>query len=329
MRVLVTGGAGYIGSTVVSACLDARHEVVVMDDLSTGRREFVAGLLVVGSVLDGSALDEALTVIGPVDAVVHCAARAVVSESVADPVGYYRTNVTGTWEVLTAMVRHGVSRLLFSGSASVYASTPDGAAETSPLAPSSPYARTKAQAEQVIADAATAGLCCGVSLRYFNPIGADPKLRTGLQSPTPSHALGVLMRCWRDGVPFPITGTSWPTRDGTGLRDYVHVWDLARAHVLALERFDDVAPASGPRYRVINLGTGNGVTVRELHAAFERVVGEAVPVEKRPPRPGDVAGSYARADLAMELLGWRAELGLHQGISDSLRWRERRADVLG
>ncbi len=165
-----------------------------------------------------------------------------------------------------------------------------------------------------------------LSLRYFNPIGADPQLRTGLQLRAPSHALGKLIAARADGVAFEVTGDDYDTVDGSGIRDYVHVWDLALAHVAALERFDDAVGPDG--YRVVNLGTGTGTTVLELVAAFERVTGEPLSVSRAPRRPGDQVGAYTRSELAHELLGWRAERTVEEGIADTLTWFGRRGQVL-
>jgi UDP-glucose 4-epimerase len=159
-----------------------------------------------------------------------------------------------------------------------------------------------------------------IALRYFNPIGADPHRRSGLQHRDPSHVLGLLITAHRTGGTFTITGANWPTRDGSGLRDFIHVWDLARAHVRAVERFDRVTNAEP--FSVINLGGGTGTTVRELVAAFERVTGASLDVVEGPSRPGDVAGAYADAQKAADLLDWRAELSIDDGIRDSLAWAE-------
>ncbi|MCX5095812.1 GDP-mannose 4,6-dehydratase [Streptomyces sp. NBC_00365] len=190
--------------------------------------------------------------------------------------------------------------------------------EDSPLAPQSPYARTKAVCEEMFADIAVAGPRV-LSLRYFNPVGADPELRTGLQIKRPSHALGILIQAHQDGRPFPITGTNYPTRDGTGIRDYVHVWDLAAAHIAALERFDSILMES-KRSSAINLGTGSGTTVRELCDAFNNVVSTPLETIDTDPRPGDVAGGYTKSDRAAELLGWTPRLSLEDGIRSALDW---------
>lgn len=326
MKVLITGGAGYIGSTVATACLEAGHEVVVLDDLSSGLRSFADGRnLYVGDIADGALLDRLLTEHSDIGAVVHCAARIVVPESVADPLGYYDANVGKTIILLRRLAGAGVGRIVFSSSASVYAGESGGGVdESGVLAPASPYATTKAMVERILEDAANAGAFRAIALRYFNPIGADPRLRSGLQSLTPSHALGKIMTAHARGEAFSITGTDWPTRDGSGLRDYIHVWDLALAHVAAVEGFDEVVSVDAP-YRVINLGTGDGVTVRELIAAFERVTGSALRVTETGRRPGDQAGAFALAGLAEQLLGWRAERSLDDGVRDALAWAKKLA----
>ncbi|MGW9270440.1 UDP-glucose 4-epimerase GalE [Microbacterium sp. NPDC055599] len=324
MKVLITGGAGYIGSTVATACIEAGIEVVVLDDLSKGLEVFGDGRnLYVGDIADHAVLDRLLADHPDIDAVVHCAARVVVPESVADPLGYYDSNVGKTIVLLQRLRDAGVPRVVFSSSASVYAGeSGDGVDESGALAPASPYATTKAMVEQILADAAAAGDFRAIALRYFNPIGADPRLRTGLQNPTPSHALGKIMQAHASGEPFTITGTDWATRDGSGLRDYVHVWDLALAHVAAVQRFDRVATPDEP-YQVINLGTGDGVTVRELVRAFERVTGEVLPVVETGRRPGDQAGAYAIVDRAAAVLDWRAERSVDDGVRDALAWSEK------
>lgn len=324
MKVLITGGAGYIGSTVATACLEAGIETVLVDDLSTGLEAFGEGRsLYVGDIADVPFLDRVLADHPDIDAVVHCAARIVVSESVSDPLGYYDSNVGKTVVLLRRLRTAGIDRVVFSSSAAIYAGEDGGGVdERSALAPSSPYAATKAMVEHILGDAAAAGDFRAIALRYFNPIGADPRLRTGLQNPTPSHALGKIMQARTEGIPFSITGTDWPTRDGSGLRDYIHVWDLALAHVAAVQRFDTIASTDAP-YQAINLGTGDGVTVRELVAAFERVTGEPLPVVEAPRRPGDQAGAFAIVERAAELLEWRASRSIDDGVRDSLAWAEK------
>lgn len=184
--------------------------------------------------------------------------------------------------------------------------------------------------EQVLQDMATATDLRAIILRYFNPIGSDPDLESGIYVREPSHVLGQLVMAAR-GLKdsFTITGVDHPTRDGTGIRDYIHVWDLARAHVRAVERFDEVLAAADAPSVVINVGTGDGVTVRELVAAFERVFGQPVPVTEAPPRPGDAVGAFANVDLAARLLDWRTELTIDDAIESALAWGEKRKEILG
>ena len=198
--------------------------------------------------------------------------------------------------------------------------------ETSAVDPQSPYAASKWLLERVLRDESATGRLGVVALRYFNPIGADPALRTGLQNPHPTHAMGKMIEAHAAGEPFTVTGVDWPTRDGSGLRDYIHVWDLARAHVAVLERFDSVVGDSG--YDVINLGTGQGTTVFELAEAFGEATGTPLEVRTGPARPGDVVGSASRTDKAQSVLGWSAELSLVDGVRHSLAWSKKLPAVL-
>lgn len=335
-NILVTGGAGYIGATVCSALLDAGWTPIILDDFSSGQRSFTNGrVFYEGDIADRNLIQKIVAAEGPLFGAIHCAARIIVPESVTKPELYYRENVAKSVELFGALRDVGCRRIVFSSSASIY-DVVDGfmVTESAPLRPSSPYARTKFMMEMVLKDFCDAYAMRGIALRYFNPIGADPKMRTGAYVKEPTHVLGRLVSVALGKIPcFEITGTDWPTRDGSGIRDYIHVWDLARAHVKAIENFDHVFSASsfvprGPmsesaNYRVINLGTGNGVTVRELVAAFERVYKAKINKREAPPRPGDVAGSFASADLALKLINWRAELSIDQGISDALSWAKK------
>ena len=326
MKVLIAGGAGYIGSTIGSACLDAGITPVIVDSLVTGRREFAAGRpFYEGDVADGLLIDRVFAEHPEIYAVIHCAALIVVPDSVGDPVGYYRANVTKSLEFAAHLLRNGCERLVFSSSAAIYGAAGDLTVdEDSPVDPQSPYARTKAVCEAMLADIAASHPLRVLSLRYFNPIGADPKMRTGLQLPRPTHALGMMIRAQEEGVPFVITGTDYPTRDGSGIRDYIHVWDLATAHVAALAKFDGLP---GP-VTVINVGTGTGTTVRELLRAFNTVADPPILTREARRRPGDIAGAYTRADRARRLLDWQPEYDIAEGIRHSLQWAAIRDDVL-
>ncbi len=318
MKVLITGGAGYIGSAVAWACLDAGMQPVILDNLETGRFELVPGQAVFyqGDIEDGEYVDQIFAANPGIEATVHCAALTGIPESVASPGRYYEVNVAGTLALAGHLQRNGCARLVFSSSASVYAgSWGGGVKEDAPLGPASPYARTKAAGEAMLADLSAAGGPQVLSLRYFNPVGADPDMRTGPQG-YPASVLGAMMLAHDRGGPFTVTGTTWPTRDGSGVRDYIHVWDLATAHVAALTWFGALpGPAAA-----VNLGTGTGTTVLELLTAFERVAGRLPEVRTAGPRQGDTAGGYAITDLAEQLLGWRPRYSLEDAIQHALQW---------
>lgn len=332
MKVLVTGGAGYIGSTTAKALEEAGHVPVILDSLLTGPRAFVRDrVFYEGDIADRALVGRVFEEHPDIEATIHMAARIVVPESVERPYEYYRDNVAKSLELFDQLVTVGHPRVLFSSSASLYARKDDfEVTESDPLDPPSPYARTKQMMEQVLQDLASATDLRAIILRYFNPIGSDPDLESGIYAREPSHVLGQLVMAARGLTErFTITGVDHPTRDGTGIRDYVHVWDLARAHVRAVERFDEVLGAVGEPSVVVNVGTGAGVTVRELVASFERVFGRPVPVAEAPPRPGDAVGAFANVDRSRELLGWTAELDLDQAIASALAWGEKRVRVLG
>lgn len=333
MKVLVTGGAGYIGSTTATALEQAGHVPVVLDSLLTGPRAFVGErAFYEGDIADRALITRVFEEHADIGATIHMAARVVVGESVADPFGYYRDNVSKSLELFDQLATLDRGRVVFSSSASVYAPPAEGfeVREDARLDPQSPYARSKLMMELALEDLARATPLRALVLRYFNPIGSDPGLGSGIHVREPSHVLGQLLLAAESGQgAFRITGTDLPTPDGTGIRDYVHVWDLARAHVAAVERFDEVLAAVGQPSVVLNVGTGSGVSVRELVAAFERVRGLPVPVEEGSPRPGDTPGAYANVDLARELLRWEAELSLDDGIRSALDWWHRRREVLG
>ncbi len=334
MKFLITGGAGYIGSTICSALEDEGHTPVILDSLVTGRREFTRGRAFYhADIADEKAIAQVFNEHPDIHAVIHCAALIVVPESVAHPYEYYRENVGKSLELFRTLNSLGCKRVVFSSSASVYDVTPDFmVTESSPLKPTSPYARTKYMMEMVLRDFCSAYGMQGIALRYFNLIGADPKMRSGLQNKQPTHILGRLVQVALGELPhFEITGTDYPTRDGTGIRDYIHVWDLARAHVRAVADLDGVFSRAGSPpdgYVVINLGTGRGVTVREMVTAFEKVYGKTINKREVARRPGDITGAYTNADIAARLLGWQTGLTIEQGIADALKWGEVRKQIL-
>ncbi|MEZ6187976.1 MAG: UDP-glucose 4-epimerase GalE [Planctomycetota bacterium] len=321
MRVLVTGGAGYIGSHVVRALRHHGHDVVVLDDLSTGHAAFVErnGVpLVEGDVGDRGALRRAFTEFGRIEAVLHIAGKALAPESVRDPQPYFHTNVAGPIRMLELMRELGVRRIVFSSTCAVYGTPPSlPITETCPRVPISPYGTSKLAFEFALEAYRAYGLRA-LPLRYFNVAGAsDDGLFGELHDPE-THLIPNLLKAALQGSPFKLFGTDYPTRDGSAERDYLHVEDLARAHVLAVERLDDLDFSAFPG--ALNLGTGRGVTVREMLAAVEQVTSRKVLVGEEPRRPGDPAALVADPRRAQELLGWRAEHDLESMVASAHRF---------
>ncbi|HWS75778.1 MAG TPA: UDP-glucose 4-epimerase GalE [Quisquiliibacterium sp.] len=326
--MLVTGGAGYIGSHTVLELLQAGWQVLVLDNLcnsspeSLRRVERITGRpapLVVGDIRDEALLDALLARHG-IGSVLHFAGLKAVGESVARPLDYYANNVGGTEVLLRCLQRAGVTRFVFSSSATVY-----GDPESVPLredartGPTNPYGRSKWMVELMLEDLAAAEPAWAVGiLRYFNPVGAHA---SGLIGEDPSEVPNNLMPFVAQVAvgrreQLSVFGADWPTRDGTGVRDYIHVVDLARGHLAALERVHAQAGAF-----TVNLGTGNGYSVLEMVRAFERASGRPVPYRLVERRPGDIAECYADPRRAQELLGWSAELGIERMCADAWRWQ--------
>ena len=327
MKVLVTGAGGYVGATVVSALLDAGDQVVGLDDLSRGRRDFLTRIPhIIGDIADPAVHTELFTEHPDVATVVHCAARTIVDDSVADPLTYYQVNVAKTIELLDAMIGHGVRRVVFSSSAAVYgAQPPRVVAETDPVEAASPYAAAKLMIERVLTDVCTAEPVQAVSLRYFNPVGADPQLRTGRAETDARDVLTSLLSAARDGRPFVINGDDWDTDDGTPLRDFVHVADVARAHVAAVHLSDSTTGS----HSIINIGSGRATTVRALADVVAGQLPEPLEVKVGPRRAGDTVGCRADIGLAAQLLGWRPTATLDEAVRDALRWAAQVGDGLG
>jgi UDP-glucose 4-epimerase len=332
VKVLVTGGAGYIGSTTAAALEEAGHSPVILDSLVCGPREFVGDRpFYQGDVADRALLRRIVAEHPDIEATIHLAAMNVVEESFVLPYEYYRENVAKTLELLDELVALGRPRVVFSSSASVYDfATSLEVSEQSPLAPVSPYARSKLMVERMLQDMSEGTDLRPVILRFFNPIGSDPLLRSGIHVREPTHVLGRLALAARDERRvFKITGVDLPTPDGTGIRDYVHVWDVARAHVEAVQQLDHLCDGERRRCVVMNVGTGSGVSVRELVDSFERILGRSIRVEEAPAREGDAIGAFANVDLARELMGWSAQESLDDAIASTIAWFDKRAELLG
>lgn len=325
MTTLVAGGAGYIGSHTVAVLCAAGHDAVVLDNFSNADRSVVDALRSLTStdlvVVDGDATDrstvEQLFSIHAIDAVIHFAAHKSVPESFDEPLRYFRNNLDSTLTLAEAAADRGVKRFVFSSSAVVYGTPPAlPVTEDTPAEPQSPYGLTKLMCEQILADVAAATGMQIALLRYFNPVGAHPSGRIGErpieagQNLVPAAmrvALGEVSR-------LQVFGDDYDTRDGTAVRDFIHVMDLAEGHLVALEA--DLGTRSS---RVFNLGTGVGTTVFELVAAAEAASGRPIPYEIMGRRPGDIVASWADCSRAANELGWRAKRDLAQMLSD--HWR--------
>lgn len=332
MKILVTGGAGYIGAVTARALEQSGHTPIIFDSLVRGPRRFTAGrIFYQGDVADRALLETILSDHPDVECTIHMAGRVDVAESVADPDLYFLENVAKSSELFQNLIQLGHSRILFSSSASVYGPSQHlEVFEASSLDPASPYAKSKLMIEQTLITLAKAGRVKACIFRYFNPLGASPDLTSGSHLHEPTHVLGrLLATAVGDQSRFVIAGTDYPTPDGTPVRDYVHVWDIARAHVLAAERLDAITRASADHLTVLNLGRGAGVTVRQLARMVEEVLDVRLDIEAGPRRPGDVVGAFANVEKARHLLGWRAELPLEEAIMSARRWEDIRRRVLG
>lgn len=330
MNVLVTGGAGYIGSHTCVELLEAGHEVVVVDNLANSKEESLRRVqALTGRSLtfhkvdlrDRTALDAVFSAT-PIDAVVHFAGLKAVGESVAKPLAYYHNNVTGTLMLCDVMRAHGVTDLVFSSSATVYGD-PDEVPiqEDAPLGPTNPYGRTKWMIEKILRDLYVADSAWNVALlRYFNPVGAHPSGRIGEDpSGIPNNLLPYIAQVAVGKLDeLRVFGDDYPTHDGTGVRDYIHVVDLALGHLRALDRLRD-----DPGVVTYNLGTGHGYSVLDVVKAFERASGREIPYRITDRRPGDVATSYADPSKAERELDWKAERGIDEMCADVWRWQSQ------
>jgi UDP-glucose 4-epimerase len=334
MRVLVTGGAGYIGSHTLVELLTEGHEALVIDNLSNGHEEALSRVkqlankgfgFVTGDIRDGEALEKAFSDFSP-EAVIHFAGLKAVGESVEQPLTYYENNVAGSVELLKAMDAHDCKKIIFSSSATVYG-TPQYLPldEDHPVSPVNPYGQTKLMVENILRDWAQDGRGA-TSLRYFNPVGAHVSGRIG-EDPhdIPNNLMPYIAQVAigkREAL--QIFGDDYETRDGTGERDYIHVTDLAKAHIAALEAMDEAAG-----FDVYNVGTGEGTTVKELLVAYGNVVGRELTFEITARRSGDVASSVASPKRANEVLNWSAKSSVHDATSSSWNWQSQNPDGYG
>ncbi|MBI2380911.1 MAG: UDP-glucose 4-epimerase GalE [Gammaproteobacteria bacterium] len=321
MKVLVCGGAGYIGSHMLKRLRQAGHDTVVFDNLSTGHAEAVlSGELVQGDLLDRPVL-KALFAAHRFDLVMHFSAKSLVGESVTNPAIYFENNVIGTWNLLEAMREAGVKRFIFSSTAAIFGQpVSEFIAEDHPNAPINPYGKSKLMVEQMLADYAAAYGLDSVSLRYFNAAGADAEGELGEDHQPETHLIpNVLKSVLGTGPELKLFGDDYPTRDGTCVRDYIHVEDLAEAHLLAAQYLD-----KHPGCHAFNLGNGLGFSLYEVLAAAEKVVGKIIPFQKAPRRPGDPATLVADSARARAELGWQPKYpDIDTIIAHAWAWHSR------
>jgi UDP-glucose 4-epimerase len=334
MRILVSGGAGYIGSHTTLQLIAAGHDAVIVDDFSRSKRSVLPRLeSLAGRPIEVREVDltdvpatEACVADGGFEAVIHFAGLKAVGESVEKPIEYYSNNLGSTLSLLGAMRRRGVARFVFSSSATVYgenASVP--MKEEFPTSATNPYGWTKVMQEQILRDAAVADPSLRVALlRYFNPVGAHPSGTIGEDpSGIPNNLMPLIAQvAIGRREKLLVYGDDYPTPDGTGRRDYLHVEDLAAGHVAALDRIGEVDPGVS----TWNLGTGTPTSVKEMVDAFTRACGHELPVEIAPRRAGDVAESYADPSRAQAELGWRADRTIDQMCEDTWRWQSQNPD---
>jgi len=328
MKILVTGGAGYIGSHTCLELLKDGYEVIVVDNLSNSKEESLKRVQELAGktlafhevdLLDKKSLDDVFAG-SSVDAVVHFAGLKAVGESVTIPLSYYHNNVTGTLILCEVMGKHNVKSLVFSSSATVYGDPHKvPIREDFPLSATNPYGRTKLMIEEILRDLHRADEAWNVALlRYFNPVGAHPSGRIG-EDPNgiPNNLLPYMSQVAVGKLSLlSVFGNDYPTPDGTGIRDYIHVVDLALGHLKALEKL-----TTSPGVATYNLGTGQGYSVLEMVSAFEKASGKKVPYEIVARRPGDIASCYADPSLAKEELDWSTEKGINEMCADAWKWQ--------
>jgi UDP-glucose 4-epimerase len=333
-RILLTGGAGYIASHTATALIARGHSVVLLDNFANAERDVPDRLrrltgadipVIEADIRDTQVVTAALRA-DPVDAVIHFAALKAVGESEADPLLYYDMNIAGTIRLFQAMQATGITRIVFSSSATVY-----GQPDSSPILEDAPtrvqniYGRTKLVMEDLIRDLARTGkLKAAANLRYFNPVGAHPSALLG-ETPrgTPNNLMPYVTQVATGQRPhLNVFGNDYDTPDGTGVRDYIHVMDLAEAHALALEYI-----MANDASVTVNLGTGIGISVLDLVHAFERATGRHIPLNFAPRRAGDVASYYANPSLAEKLFNWRASRDINDMCRDSWAWEAARAGI--
>lgn len=338
MSILVTGGTGYIGSHTAVELLEAGYPVVILDNLVNSSKKVLSRIEQItgkrptfyqADLLDPDAVEEVFEK-EDIDSVIHFAGLKAVGESVEKPLLYYQNNITGTLHLCDAMQKHNVKKFVFSSSATVYGNPAFiPITEDCPKGQiTNPYGQTKAMLEQILTDIQTANHDWKVILlRYFNPIGAHPSGLMG-EDPKgiPNNLLPYIAKVAVGKLPkLGVFGNDYPTHDGTGVRDYIHVVDLAKGHVKALEKLEKTDPG----VLIYNLGTGQGYSVLDVLHAFEKACGKEIPYEIKPRRAGDIATCYADPSLAKKELGWTASFGIEKMCEDSWNWQSHNPDGYG
>jgi len=327
VKVLVTGGAGYVGSCICQALIKSGHVPIILDSLLSGRNCFVdnknfykadiGNLEVLAKIFDEHP---------DIEAMIHYAERAMVGNSVKNPYDYYISNVSKSIEVCNFITEAGCKKMIYCSTGAIYEDVAGYmVSESSPIKPRSPFARSKYITEMVLEDFCAAYDIRCIALRYFNPIGASPDMSAGPEASNSGNIVSKILEAVHNSTNFIINGDDWATKDGTCIRDYLHVWDLAMAHVKAIENFDRafrISESAG--YLPINIGSGKGASVKEVITAFENVSGDKVKVKIGPRRPGDTGGAYASTNLARDCIEWRAELSMEEAILDAIRWEDKR-----
>lgn len=319
-KIIVAGGAGYIGSHMAKALIRAGYETVVFDNLNTGHRDLVPqkAVLVQGDLKNAADIARLFRDHRP-EAVIHFAASSLVGESVQDPLKYYENNVAAAVCLLKEMLKADIKKIIFSSTAAVYGEpvqTP--IAETHPLEPVNPYGRSKLTIEHMLQDLSKSHGLAYVALRYFNAAGADSEGETGERHSPETHLIPNILKAVKQGTSVSVFGNDYPTKDGTCVRDYIHVEDLCRAHLLALKALERPGVAES-----INLGIGDGFSVMEVIQAAEKVTGKKVKFQISPRRPGDPSTLIASNGKAKQVLGWEPQIGLEKIVRDAWNWEQK------
>lgn len=334
MKILITGGAGYIGSSICYALEDNGYELIILDSLVSGKNEFISTpYFYCGDIADKELLKKIFQEHNDIEIAIHCAERSAVSLSVGKPYEFYTSNVVKSMEFFKTLSDIGCKKIIFASSAAIYDDVPGYmVTEKSPIRPRSPFAKTKYMSEMILKDFCEAYDMKCIVLRYFNAVGADPQSRSGLHNS--SNAYNIIENLIKilngESHTFKIAGNDWETRDGTCMRDFIHIHDLALANVQAVKNFDKAFESAGSNYNnflPLNIGSGVGVTVMEFIFAFENVTGEKINIVFTNRRPGDVGGSYANVSLAKKTIDWEAKSSLEDAIIDAVKWDEKRREL--